>query len=134
MKQNVNELTCKHFLECLLDLDTEIDEQKTELAFWQRKRKRETCLSGEQDIERRVAELELRIRDVTERKLFATRLIDTLEDPVARAILRRRYILGDTWTDVAQGCGGMSSRNARYIHDHALFAFEKIFCEAQPSA
>ena len=67
------------------------------------------------------------IQSLTKKKLDATRMIDKMEDPVARAVLRRRYILCDTWARIADSCGGMSERNAHYIHDMALLDFEKIY-------
>ena len=73
-------------------------------------------------------ELEALIASMTEQKLTATRLIDSMSDPVGRAILRRRYILCDTWAKIAGACGRMSERNAHYIHDQALLDFEKIYC------
>lgn len=80
-----------------------------------------------EDISARERELELLIQALTKKKLDATRMIDKMEDPVARAVLRRRYILCDTWARIADSCGGMSERNAHYIHDMALLDFEKIY-------
>ena len=80
------------------------------------------------NVEKRSDELQKMIRSLTEQKLSATKLIDSVEDPVGRAILRRRYILCDTWKKIAIACGRMSERNAHYIHDQALLDFEKIYC------
>ena len=125
------ELKGKAFLECLLKFETDIGEKSAELSYWK------TCGSEfptgnlAPEIERREKELESIISEMTEKKLVATRLIDELCDPVGRAILRRRYILCDTWAKIADACGGMSERNAHYIHDNALIDFEKIFCGAK---
>ncbi len=123
-----NELKGKAFLNCLLKFETEINEKTAELAYW----KEQEVLHGNEtladDIQKREAELESLIASMTEQKLTATRLIDSMSDPVGRAILRRRYILCDTWAKIAGSCGRMSERNAHYIHDQALLDFEKIYC------
>ncbi len=134
MNMDKTELRGKAFLERLLKFETDIGEKNAELMYW----KKNGCalLSDEiaPEIERRERELCAIISEMTEKKLVATRLIDELADPVARAILRRRYILCDTWSKIADACGGMSERNAHYIHDNALFDFETIFRHACPSA
>ena len=79
-------------------------------------------------VEKRSEELQDMIRLLTEQKLSATKLIDSVEDPIGRAILRRRYIFCDTWKKIAIACGKMSERNAHYIHDQALLDFERIYC------
>ena len=108
---------------------TEIGEKTAELAYWQAAGGYSSGTSEADEILEREAELERLIRTLTQKKLDATRMIDEIQDPVARAVLRRRYILGDTWAKVAENCGGMSERNAHYVHDIALFDFEKIFTE-----
>lgn len=122
------ELKGKAFLECLLKFETDIGEKSAELAYWKKCGRGFTSDKLVPEIERREQELEVIISEMTEKKLVATRLIDSLVDPVGRAILRRRYILCDTWSRIADACGGMSERNAHYIHDSALQDFEKIFC------
>lgn len=122
------ELKGKAFLECLLKFETDIGEKSAELAYWKKCEKGFTSDKLVPEIERREQELEGIISEMTEKKLVATRLIDSLVDPVGRAILRRRYILCDTWSRIADACGGMSERNAHYIHDSALLDFERIFC------
>ncbi|MBQ8496592.1 MAG: hypothetical protein IJ489_03945 [Clostridia bacterium] len=123
-----NELKGKAFLNCLLKYETEINEKTAELAYW----KEQSALQGNEtlaeDIRMREMELQNLIASMTEKKLTATRLIDSMSDPVGRAVLRRRYILCDTWAKIASACGRMSERNAHYIHDQALLDFEKIFC------
>jgi hypothetical protein len=122
------ELRGKAFLECLLKFETDIGEKSAELAYWKTCGRELPTGKLAPEIERRERELECIISEMTEKKLVATRLIDALVDPVGRAILRRRYILCDTWSRIADACGGMSERNAHYIHDNALQDFEKIFC------
>lgn len=123
-----NELKGKAFLNCLLKYETEINEKTAELAYW----KEQSALQGNEmlaeDIRMRELELQNLIASMTEKKLTATRLIDSMTDPVGRAVLRRRYILCDTWAKIASACGRMSERNAHYIHDQALLDFEKIYC------
>ncbi len=123
------ELKGKVFLERLLKFETDIGEKSAELAYWKKCAGLSDSLAPE--IERRETELRTIISDMTEKKLVATRMIDELCDPVGRAILRRRYILCDTWSKIADACGGMSERNAHYIHDNALLDFEKIFCRTK---
>ena len=123
------ELKGKNFLHCLLKIQLQIDEKYDELAYW--KRQIEFCKNDTelmQDIRKRTEELQQLILEMNDRKLSATKLIDDLSDPVGRAILRRRYILCDTWSKIAAACGRMSERNAHYIHDQALLDFEKIYC------
>ena len=125
------ELKGKAFLECLLKFETDIGEKSAELSYWKTCGRELPTGNLAPEIERREKELESIISEMTEKKLVATRLIDELCDPVGRAILRRRYILCDTWAKIADACGGMSERNAHYIHDNALIDFEKIFCGAK---
>ena len=123
-----NELKGKAFLNCLLKFETEIGEKTAELAYW---KEQGTLHGGEilsEEIRKREEELAALIASMTEKKLTATRLIDSMSDPVGRAVLRRRYILCDTWAKIANACGRMSERNAHYIHDQALLDFEKIYC------
>ena len=122
------ELKGKNFLHRLLKIQLQIDEKCDELAYWQKQS--ELCRDPElsHDIRKRSEELQQLILEMNEQKLSATRLIDDLSDPVGRAILRRRYILCDTWSKIAAACGRMSERNAHYIHDQALLDFEAIYC------
>lgn len=117
----------KRYLEGLLQYGTEIGEKTAELAYWRSSGEDSSGNAGSPAIAQREEEIEALIHALTRKKLDATRMIDEMEDPVARAVLRRRYILGDTWAKVAESCGGMSERNAHYIHDMALEDFEKIF-------
>ena len=125
IKMNKEQLKGKRFLEDLLKYATEIGEKTAGLAYWRADGLAEN--SDSEDISAREQELELLIQSLTKKKLDATRMIDKMEDPVARAVLRRRYILCDTWARIADSCGGMSERNAHYIHDMALLDFEKIY-------
>ena len=125
------ELKGKAFLECLLKFETDIGEKSAELSYWKTCGREFPTGNLAPEIERREKELESIISEMTEKKLVATRLIDELCDPVGRAILRRRYILCDTWAKIADATGGKSERNAHYIHDNALIDFEKIFCGAK---
>lgn len=125
IKMNKEQLKGKRFLEDLLKYATEIGEKTAELAYWRADGLAEN--SDSEDISAREQELELLIQSLTKKKLDTTRMIDKMEDPVARAVLRRRYILCDTWARIADSCGGMSERNAHYIHDMALLDFEKIY-------
>ena len=123
------DLEGKRFLEHIAKMEAQLCEKNDELTYWQNQRK----IYQEDDViaknvEKRSDELQKMIRSLTEQKLSATKLIDSVEDPVGRAILRRRYILCDTWKKIAIACGRMSERNAHYIHDQALLDFEKIYC------
>ena len=125
----IKELQGKRFLDHISKLEAQIEEKSDELAYWEKQR----VLYRDDEsivktIEDRAEELQRMIRTLTEQKLSATKLIDSVEDPVGRAILRRRYILCDTWKKIAVACGKMSERNAHYIHDQALLDFEKIYC------
>lgn len=124
------DLKGKQYLEGLLQYGTEIGEKTAELAYWRANSECSQGSAGTEEIAQRERELEALIQSLTRKKLDATRMIDEINDPVARAVLRRRYILGDTWAKVAESCGGMSERNAHYIHDLALLDFEKIFVQA----
>ena len=124
---NKDHLKGKRFLEDLLKYATEIGEKTAELAYWRANGLARGADSDSEDISAREKELEMLIQSLTKKKLDATRMIDKMEDPVARAVLRRRYILCDTWARIADSCGGMSERNAHYIHDMALLDFEKIY-------
>lgn len=123
------ELQGKRFLEYISKMEAQLDEKNDELAYWEKQKniyKEDETIA--QTVERRSEELQGMIRLLTEQKLSATKLIDSVEDPIGRAILRRRYILCDTWKKIAAACGKMSERNAHYIHDQALLDFEKIYC------
>ena len=123
------ELKGKKFLHRLLKIQLQIDEKKDELSYWVRQAA--SCEEGSalsDDIDRRTEELRALIMTMNAQKMSATKLIDGLSDPVGRAILRRRYILCDTWPNIAEACGRMSERNAHYIHDQALLDFERIYC------
>ena len=123
------ELKGKRFLEHISKMEAQLEEKNDELAYWKRQKMiyQEDKMIAE-NVEKRSVELQAMIRLLTEQKLSATKLIDSVEDPVGRAILRRRYILCDTWKKIAVACGKMSERNAHYIHDQALLDFEKIYC------
>lgn len=123
------DLKGKQYLEELLKYGTEIGEKTAELAYWRENEVLPSDTTEMNEIIRRETELEKLIQSLTRKKLDATKMIDEMTDPVARAILRRRYILGDTWAKIAECCGGMSERNAHYIHDMALMDFEKIFLQ-----
>ncbi len=118
----------KQFLEELFRFETEIHEKQTELSYWKEQNLPAGALGDE--IAERTCELEALIREKTQKKLDATRMIDQMTDPIGRAILRYRYILCRTWAEVADACGGMSERNAHYIHDSAIREFEKLYAEA----
>lgn len=122
-------LTGKEFLECLRLWKTEMMEKTDELTFWQSMEGSSEDGELAMEIADREAALLLYIREMKEKKLLATKLIDKIDDPVGRAILRRRYIFGETWAKIGTDCGGMSARNAHYIHDNTLVLFEKIFSE-----
>ena len=123
------ELKGKRFLEHISKMEAQLEEKNDELAYWKRQKMiyQEDKMIAE-NVEKRSVELQAMIRLLTEQKLSATKLIDSVEDPVGRAILRRRYILCDTWKKIAVACGKMSERNAHDIHDQALLDFEKIYC------
>lgn len=121
--------SAKEFLEGLRVWKTELAEKTDELLFWK-------SLGGDNsegelafEIADREEKLARLIREMKEQKLLATKLMDKIDDPIGRVILRRRYILGETWAKIGADCGGMSERNARYIHDCTLKTFEKIFSE-----
>ena len=119
----------KKFLYCIFNIQLQINEISEELDYWQQQT--EFCgqnLELLRDIHHRTAELHSLITTMNERKMSATKLIDAVSDPVGRAILRRRYILCNSWSDIAEACGKMTERNAHYIHDRALMDFEKIYC------
>jgi len=124
---NKEHLKGKLFLEDLLKYTTEIGEKTAELEYWRSGGFQGFADCDSDSVSEREKELEALIQSLTKKKLDATRMIDKLADPVARAILRRRYILCDTWARIADSCGGMSERNAHYIHDMALLDFEKIY-------
>ena len=123
------ELKGKLFLEHISKMEAQLDEKNDELAYWEMQKKiyREDETIAK-TVEKRSKELHDMICMLTEQKLSATKLIDSVEDPIGRAILRRRYILCDTWKKIAVACGKMSERNAHYIHDQALLDFERIYC------
>jgi len=124
-----SELKGKDFLHRLLKLQLQIDEKSAELDYWEKQN--ELCGDNRimsENIRLRSDELRALILSMNEQKLSATKLIDCVSDPVGRAILRRRYILCDTWEKIASSCGRMSERNAHYIHNQALLDFEKIYC------
>ena len=126
------ELKGKNFLHRLLKIQLQIDEKCDELTYWQKQG--EICAQDTElakNIQIRAEELRQLIVEMNDRKLVATKLIDNLSDPVGRAILRRRYILCDTWAKIAAACGRMSERNAHYIHDQALLDFETIYCGSE---
>lgn len=130
MKQK--ELKCKKFLHCLLKIQLQIDEKNAELDYWNKQAPLcEADPTLAQNIRCRKEELMSLISQMNAQKISATRLIDRLGDPVGQAILRRRYILCNTWSDVAEACGRMSERNAHYIHDQAMLDLEKIYCGSE---
>lgn len=124
-----NELKGKKFLQHLMKIQLQVDEKNDELNYWHGQAKFCECNAAlSEEIRERTEELRSLIVSMNTQKMSATKLIDGLSDPVGRAILRRRYILCDTWSAVAEACGRMSERNAHYIHDQALLDFEKIYC------
>ena len=126
------DLEGKRFLEHILKMEVQLSEKNDELNYWKKQR---IIFNNDEiiakNIEERSKELEQMIHVLTEQKLSATKLIDSVKDPIGRSILRRRYILCDTWKKIAEACGKMSERNAHYIHDQALLDFEKLYCGHQ---
>ena len=123
------DLQGKKFLHQLLKIQLQIDEKTDELNYW--KSQLELCCNDPhlvKNIWQRSDELAALILKMNEQKILATNLIDSLDDPVGRAILRRRYILCESWQDIALACGRMCERNAHYIHDKALLDFVEIYC------
>ena len=124
------ELTAKEFLENMRVWKTEMRELSDELSYWQ------SFAGSSEDgelafeIADREVYLENQMRTIKGQTLLAAKLIDGIDDPIGRAILRRRYLFGETWAKIGAECGGMSARNARYIHDCTLKIFENLFSEA----
>ena len=54
------------------------------------------------------------------------RIVDNIEDPVARPIFKLRYICCFSWEEIARRCR-MSKRNVCYIHNKALSEVERIY-------
>jgi hypothetical protein len=100
---------------------TELEAIRSELAYFERHRA--PC------VEERIAALKATQARMLAEKISLAKAIDQIPDPVARAIYRGRYIIGSDWRKVAENCGGMSVRNAHYIHDRWLPAVEKIYNE-----
>ena len=126
------DLQGKKFLHQLLKIQLQIDEKTDELEYW--KSQLNVCQNNSRlikNIWNRSEELSELIHQMNEKKILATKLIDDLADPVGRAILRRRYILCESWQDIALACGRMCERNAHYIHDKALLDFEEIYCGSE---
>lgn len=123
------ELKCQQFLQKLLNIHAQIEEKTDELNYWQSQY--DPCSADytlSHEIQRRSEELQELIRKMNAQKMFATRLIDRLKDPLARIIMRRRYILCEPWNVIANLCGKMSTRNIYYIHNHSLEELENIYC------
>lgn len=119
----------KKFLDDLLKYTADIEELQAELAYWRESTGAASVAPVDEMIRERTGELEKAICNLRQKKLEATRMIDEMGDPVGRAILRRRYILGDPWVKIAGECGNMSQRNAHYIHDEAMKQFDEIYRE-----
>ena len=133
-KTNKPEFQCKHFLSAASKLATQIRDQQKELSFWNNARVSGAGDGLEEKIQCREKEIEKNMWELLQRKLMLTKLIDRIDDPIARIIYRNRYIFDKTWASIAEICGGMSERNARYIHDNAMPDLEEIYCNLAPTA
>lgn len=123
------ELKCPKFFQQLLNIHAQIEEKTDELNYWQSQY--DPCSADQAlstEIQRRTEELQGLIRKMNAQKMFATRLIDRLKDPIGRIILRRRYIFCEPWSVIADLCGNMSIRNVYYIHTQSLEELENIYC------
>ena len=123
------ELKCQKFLQKLLHVQAQIEEKTAELNYWQSQY--DPCSADytlSQEIKSRSEELQKLIMKMNAQKMFATRLIDRLKDPIGQVIMRRRYIFGESWSEIAWNCGDMSIRNAYYIHTQSLEELEKLYC------
>lgn len=115
-------MNIKAWLGSFKKYDVEIEEIRNELLYFEKHRT--PC------VEARICELKERLEYLMEKKIILTRIVDNITDPVARAIFRFRYVIGDPWKAVAKKCGKMSERNAHYIHNDYLSEVEMIFNEA----
>ena len=123
------ELKCQKFLQKLLHIQEQIEEKTAELNYWQSQY--DPCSADHilsEEIKSRSEELQKLIMKMNAQRMFATRLIDRLKDPIGQVIMRRRYIFGESWTEIAGICGAMSIRNAYYIHTQSLEELEKLYC------
>ena len=122
-------LKCQQFLQRLFNIQAQIEEKTDELNYW--RSQYDQCSADRMlstEIQQRSEELQKLIRKMNAQKIFATRLIDRLKDPVGQIVLRRRYILGESWNAIAYFCNDMSIRNLYYIHNHSLEELENIYC------
>ena len=117
---------CDWLIEIRNRCTTELESIRHELDFYERHRS--LCA------EARIAALKEMQQRLLEEKLRLSNVFDLIPDPVARAIYRWRYTTCGTWGLVAEKCGGMSERNAHYIHDHWLPEVERLYKESTAPA
>lgn len=74
-----------------------------------------------------LSELKVEYERLLNEKALAGKMIGEMQDVVYKAVLRRRYILGEGWKAIAKNCGNMCERNAHLIRNKALEEFERIY-------
>ena len=112
-------MNAKEWLRHIKTNSVELETISDELNYFEKHRS--TCSRS------RIAELQERRDQLIEQKVMLANIVDNIADPVARSIYRSRYVTGDSWKVVATKCGGMSERNAHYIHDNTFPEFERIY-------
>ena len=110
----------RDYLEQALELDQQIDSKMDELA--QCRRLTGNAIDGKRYIERIEAkekELDAEIDKLVDIKLDISGFIDRIENRQWQCLLRNRYVLGKTWSQVAKEmhCG---VRNVHRIHNEIL--------------
>lgn len=75
--------------------------------------------------EEREKELNKKIDEYVDLKIKAGRMIDEMDDPTERAILKHRYLSYGRWEEIAEKLN-YTTRHVQRIHGQALKEFEKI--------
>lgn len=119
-KNDIDEV--KEWLNSVLKCESYIVAAKKELAYWKQH-------ESDAHAYMRIRDLEEKITNTINKKLRAVKLIDKVDDYIGRAILTRRYIIGEKWDDIALALGGMTVRNVRIIYDKTLVEFAMLLEE-----
>ena len=120
----MDDMSLREFLEQALELDQQIDSKMDELAQYRRltENASQSALEGKRYIERIEAkekELDAEIDKLVDMKLDISGFIDRIDNRQWQCLLRNRYLLGKTWTQVAKEmhCG---VRNVHEIHNEIM--------------
>lgn len=123
MKENKEFDKVKKLLEDVSKYDISIETMQKEINYWR--------YQEDFDSNMHIETLKKEIKNMQETKLKVADIINKLSDYFGRVIFTKRYLLHEKWEVITNSLGGMSERNARYIHDKSMIEFVELLKGSQ---